>query len=81
MNGITSGHTPTAESEKLALPPVETVEQVNRYAWEPGVQVQVPSSSPGTGGQANFSPSRMDTKGVPRMTADERRGESVSGLP
>ena len=47
MNGITSGQTPTAESKKLALPPVETVEQVRRYAEERGVQVQVPSSSPG----------------------------------
>jgi len=42
MNGITSGQTPTAESKKLALPPVETVEQVKRYAAERGVQVEVP---------------------------------------
>jgi hypothetical protein len=47
MNGITSGQTPTAESKKLGLPPVETVEQVKRYAEGHGVHVQVPSSSPG----------------------------------
>ena len=46
MRGITSGQTPTAESKKLALPPVETVEQVKRYAEGRGVHVQVPSSSP-----------------------------------
>jgi predicted type IV restriction endonuclease len=46
MDGITSGQTPTAESKKLALPPVETVEQVKRYAVAHGVQVEIPSSSP-----------------------------------
>ena len=46
MNGITSGQTPTSESDKLALPPLETVEQVKRYAGERGVQVQVSGSSP-----------------------------------
>jgi hypothetical protein len=46
MNGITSGQTPTAESEKLALPPAETVEQVKHYAEGHGVHLQVPSSSP-----------------------------------
>jgi hypothetical protein len=46
MNGITSGQTPTAESKKLALPPVKTVKQVKRFASAHGVQVEVPSSSP-----------------------------------
>jgi len=46
MNGITSGQTPTADSKKLALPPVETVEQVKSYAEGRGVHVQVPTSSP-----------------------------------
>jgi hypothetical protein len=34
MNGITSGQTPVAEGKKLALPPVDTVEQVKGYAGE-----------------------------------------------
>jgi hypothetical protein len=46
MNGITSGQNPTAESKMLALPPLETVEQVKSYAEERGVHVQVPSSTP-----------------------------------
>jgi hypothetical protein len=46
MNGLTSGQTPTAESKKLALPPLHTVEQVKRYAEKHGIQVQVPSQSP-----------------------------------
>jgi hypothetical protein len=45
MNGITSSQAPTPESKKLALPPVETVEQVKRYAEARGVHLQVPSSS------------------------------------
>jgi hypothetical protein len=46
MNGITSGQPPTAESQKLALPPAETVEEVKRYAEKRGIHVQVPNSSP-----------------------------------
>jgi hypothetical protein len=57
MNGITSGQTPTPESEKLALPPVETVEQVKRYAGERGVlllfykQSAAPSVTKRAGGE------------------------------
>ena len=47
MNGITSGQTPTAESNKLALPPVKTVKQVKSFASAHGVQIEVPSSGPG----------------------------------
>jgi len=46
MNGITSGQTPTAESKKLALPPVKTVKQVKSFASAHGVQIEVPSSNP-----------------------------------
>jgi hypothetical protein len=46
MNGITSDQTPTAQSKKLALPPVETVDQVRRFAAAHGVQVEIPTSSP-----------------------------------
>jgi hypothetical protein len=46
MNGITSGESATPETRKLALPPPQTVEQVNRYAGAHGVQMEIPSSRP-----------------------------------
>jgi hypothetical protein len=46
MNGIAAGETPTPESRKLALPPIQTVEQVKRYAGAHGMQMETPSSSP-----------------------------------
>ena len=46
LSGITSGETPTTESRKLALPPRQTVEQVERYAGMHGVEMDLPDSSP-----------------------------------
>ena len=46
MNGVAAGETHTPESRKLALPPMQTVEQVKQYAGAHGVQMEISSQSP-----------------------------------